>query len=386
MITIKASNTIFRFINRAARDFRIARKGLRRSPELYLIALAILAGCQTVAQSPPQKEQKAQEVIPVKLESLTSEEGVIPIMSSGVVAAQEEVKLSFKIGGVISAVYVQEGQQVKKGQLLARLDPAEINAQVAQAEIALEKSERDLKRVAQLYADTVATLEQVQDLTTAKNVAEQNLKIATFNQQHATIHAPVSGRILKRFAEKGEVIGPGNPVFFLAATHTAQVVRISLADVDLVKVQMGDRAEVSFDAWPGQIFEARVNEMAAGANPMTGTFDVELKLTKSPQSLRNGFIGKVKVFPSSRMAWVKVPISAVVEADAEMATIYVPNEDGESFEPVYLKHYQIGNGFITVSPDQLDGVSKLITEGARYLKPGAKISIVNPTLKSMSSK
>ena len=381
MTTINSSNTIH---HPPSTVYRITTVG-RRSFAVRFLFLLFLAGCQTVAQS-PQNQQKPQEIIPVKVESLSSEDGVIPIISSGVVAAQEEVKLSFKIGGIISAVYVQEGQQVKKGQLLARLDPAEINAQLSQAKIALEKSERDLNRVQQLYEDTVATLEQVQDLTTAKKVAEENLKIASFNQQHATIYAPVSGRVLKRFAEKGEVIGPGNPVFFLAATNTAQVVRISLADVDLVKVQMGDKAKVSFDAWPGQTFDASVNEIAAGANPMTATFDVELKISGAPTSLRNGFIGKVSLFPSSQASRVKIPITAVVEADAETAMIYIPGEDGQSFEPLRLKHYEIGNGFITISPDQVKGITQLITDGARYLKPDSRISIIHPRPQTISAK
>jgi len=89
---------------------------------------------------------------------------------------------------------VKEGEDVSKGQLLASLDLTEIDAQVSQSKNNLEKTKRDLERGQRLLKDSAATLEQIQNLQTAFNVADENFRIASFNRQFSTIHANASGR------------------------------------------------------------------------------------------------------------------------------------------------------------------------------------------------
>jgi len=113
--------------------------------------------------------------IPVKTTPVKQEEIVTLIHTSGKLFSEAEMKLSFKIGGIIEEIFVDEGQQVHKGKLLAKLDQAEIEAQVNQAKNAFEKANRDRDRVYKLYEDSVATLEQLQDATTGLEIVKSNL-------------------------------------------------------------------------------------------------------------------------------------------------------------------------------------------------------------------
>src|SRR5581483_2717579 len=113
---------------------------------------------------------------------------------------------------------VKEGDHIIKGQLLATLDLTEINAQVQQAAQSVEKVQRDVNRVKNLYNDTVATLEQVQNTNTQLSVAEENLRIARFNQQYAQIRATENGTILKKLMNEGELAAAGAPVFAMNGT------------------------------------------------------------------------------------------------------------------------------------------------------------------------
>jgi multidrug efflux system membrane fusion protein len=343
---------------------------------IIVLTLLVIAGCK---ENPANNAAEAPntQIIPVKVEPVMENQTVSPILTSGVVAANEEIRLSFKIGGVIRSLYTKEGAWVKKGQLLARLDPQEINAQVAQAESGLAKAQRDLDRAQKLYQDTVTTLEVVQNLTTALEVAESQLKVAKFNQQYAEIYAPASGRILKKFAQEGEMIGPGNPVYYLAATNSPQVIRTSLTDVDVVKINYGDKAQVFFDAWPRDTFSAKVSEIAAGTDPMTGTFEVELSLDAYPKAVKNGFIGKVQLLPSREENRVLIPIAAVVEANADVATIYIPGDTPDQVTKLKLKNYRIENDHVSVFKADLKGARMVITDGAPYLKAESQVNIVN---------
>ncbi|GAB4415586.1 MAG: efflux RND transporter periplasmic adaptor subunit [Bacteroidia bacterium] len=336
---------------------------------LYIALLA--AACTSRAEETPA----AAQAIPVALAPIVFTQEAPAIHSSEQIGSKEEMRLSFKVGGIITAVYVQEGSRVQQGQVLARLDPVEIDAQVRQAQAAADKARRDLERIERLYADTVATLEQVQDLRTALSVAESQLEIATFNQQQAVIKAPAGGRVLKRFAERGELISPGAPVYFLAADNSSQVLRMSVSDVEVVDIRPGDRAELRFAPYPGEVFGAQVSEIAAAADPRTGAFEVELSLAPSPLTLKNGFVGQVTLFPAGRETRARIPMGAVVEAGSDWLRIYVP--DSAHARLLRLGGYELGDSFLSVPAASLTGYTHVIEAGAKYLSPGSPIQVID---------
>ncbi|MGB0525262.1 MAG: efflux RND transporter periplasmic adaptor subunit [Flammeovirgaceae bacterium] len=327
-----------------------------------------------------EKEQSsvqpsASKPINVKVINVKATNQPLPIISSGVLSSKSETKLSFKVGGIIEQIFVEEGQRVRKGQLLARLEQAEINARVRQAQSAVDKSERDLKRAQNLYADSVATLEQVQNAKTGLEVAASNLKIALFNQKYAAIYAPSNGKVLKRFAERQELIGPGTPVFFIGATTGAQVIRIGLADKDVVRLKIGDKAEVTFDAYRGETFSAKVSELAASSDPRTGTFEVELTLAASDLVLKKGFVGKVKIYPSNQASHYRLPLGALVEATHDRAYVYTPSADGQKATRLMVRPLDIGSNFFVVPADDLKGANQVIMDGNMYLGENTAIRI-----------
>lgn len=352
---------------------------------ITLAGLLLTTACSTEPAQEAQSEP-AIKAVPVRIEPIRTALRSEAIRTSGMVASQEEVKLSFKIGGIIRQVRVKEGQYVKKGQLLARLETTEINAQVTQAQASVAKAKRDLERVQALYADSVATLEQVQDLTTAKEVAEANLQIATYNQQYAEIYAPVSGRILRKLAETGELTGPGAPIFILGASQGAPIIRVGLTDRDVVQVRMGDEAAVTFDAWPGKTFSAAVNQIAASANPGSGLFEVELVLDTKGYTIKDGFIGKVSLSPIAPEGMVQVPMNALVEADQNRLVVYTPDAAQTHAERLEINGYVLGDSFVSVSREALAGHEFLITDGVRYLKPDATIEVISDTDPTLSQK
>jgi multidrug efflux system membrane fusion protein len=193
------------------------------SSTLAAVALlaVVLLGCGAEAERSDAPETAPT---PVKTTPATARTTPLPIRTSGQLASQAEVQLAFKVGGIIQDLRVDEGDQVRAGQTLARLDLSEIDAQVQEAKSALEKAQRDLKRTRQLYRDSVATLAEKQNAETAVETAEARLQTARFNREHAVIEAPESGRILRRHAEAGEQVGPGTPVLTLGATGRGWVV------------------------------------------------------------------------------------------------------------------------------------------------------------------
>ena len=340
-----------------------------------LLALLVSSACKPeyARQDPIGTEPRT-----VVVESLTSTNAPIPIESSGIVSSKIEAKLSFKIAGVVQRILVEEGQRVKKGQLLANLNLAEINAQVVQAQNAVDKAERDFARIERLYHDSVATLEQLQDLKTSVAVNRADLRIARFNQQYAQIVAPSDGKILKRFVEQGELVAAGSPVITYGSEgQDAYIMRVSLADIDVVTLLAGDSASIQFDAYPGRTFSASVTEIAEAADPFTGTFEVELTLNQSKLAIKNGLIGRSSIYPSNQSPYVKISMNALVEGHQQKASVFFYDDQSGQAILSELKPLHIDNTFFTVPADSLLLVKKVITEGSAYIRHG---DIVTPNI------
>ncbi len=337
------------------------------------LLLFLLTSCKTDYPGQEATTAPVDAPVPVEVVPLSLSTATIPIEAGGAIGAKEEAKLSFKVGGIISQVNAKEGQYVRRGTVLARLNSTEIDAQVRKAQQAKEKLERDLERTKKLYAEQAATLEQVEGLTTALEVASSDLEIAGFNQVYAKITAPVSGRIVKRFAERGELIGPGTPVFLMIGEGKGSyVLRVGVADRDVLTLALGDRAEVRLDAYQGAVVPATVTEIAAAADPRTGTFEVEMTLDPQGKTLRNGFIGRASIYPSQQAEHYRLPLDALVEGEGRNVRIFYPDGQGRAVAKTVRFSRLLDDEFV-VPATELAGITEIITKGAAYLTEGRAI-------------
>ena len=338
--------------------------------------LAVLSSCgKSKAENATQKAEDT-EVISVRTVKVEQKTVTHDIIGSGMLSSKAESRPSFKIGGVIAKIYVKEGDNISQGQLLATLDLTEINAQVAQAQMSVDKTDRDMKRVKNLYADTVATLEQLQNVTTGADVAKRTLDIAKFNRRFAEIRATKSGKVLKKMMNEGELAGPGTPIFVInEAISSDWVVRVGVSDRDWAALRIGNTASLTFDAYPNQTFAGRITKLADYADPMSGTFEIEI--TVSPKNNTRfvlGMYAHVKMTPSTATTMTVVPIEALVEGNGTEGVVFAPNDSGGVIR-VPIKIAFIGGKEIGVSG--LERIQTVITDGVTYLNEKSKVKIVN---------
>jgi RND family efflux transporter MFP subunit len=311
----------------------------------------------------------AVRIAPVAIEAIAR-----PVLATGTVGPKEEVTLSFKVGGIIGRVLVDEGRVARAGDTLAVLDLSEIDAGVTRARSAAEKAERDLARAQRLYADSVATLEQTQDAQTGRDVAAAELTTALFNRRYAVILAPTAGVILRRTVEPGELVNSGTPILTMGSRSRGNVVRVALADRDAVRVALGDQAEVRFDALPDTPFAGWVSQIGAAADPMTGTYRVEVAV-RGAQSLASGLVGQVAIRPKPSRPLPLVPVEALLEADGAQAAVFALSPDGRHAERrIVTIDFRSGDRVAIAAG--LQNVRAVITDGAAYLDDGAAVTIL----------
>ncbi len=344
---------------------------MNRAVSLLMLSIAIVGCARGRAAAPGARAEApvAVRVAPVTLERVTQ-----PVTATGTLGPKEEVPLSFKVGGVIAQMRVDEGQSVRAGDTLALLDLSEIDAAVIRARSAAEKAERDLTRAQRLYGDSVATLEQAQNAETGRDVARAELETATFNRRYAIIVASASGVILKRSAEPGELVQAGMPILKLGSHARGVVVRAGLADRDVVRVRLGDRAVVRFDAFPDRTFEGTVTELAGASDPMTGTYDVEVTVPLAASRLASGLVGQVEIRPAATHTVALVPIESLLEADGSHATVFAASADGRRAERRSVTIAFLTGDRVAVTSG-LEGVTTVVTDGAAYLDDGSTLRI-----------
>jgi multidrug efflux system membrane fusion protein len=336
-----------------------------------LTAFTLLAGCGK------QAAPEADRPTPVRVQHASSGPAVPPIDTSGVVATKHEMRLSFKMGGVVRRIFVQEGDVVKQGQRLAEIELTEVNSQVEQARQMADKAQRDLKRGENLYADQVISLEQLQDLRTQSAMAAAQYNSAQFNQGYSVISAPRDGKVLRKLAEERELVPAGSPVLVFGESGRGYVVRAALADREIVNVKLGDKGEIRMDAFPGQPMTGTIVEIASAAEERTGMFPIEVQFDSPPPRLVSGLVTRLRLAPSTEAPPLTyVPMSALVEGDGDRASVFVV--DGGK-----AQRRSVRVAFITADSIALEsGIATgeaVVTDGALYLENGEAVEILRDT-------
>lgn len=347
---------------------------MRRMQSLSLaLVVALIAACS--GGTPPASAVSA--AAPVRAVPVESAPVSAQVRAVGVLAPRDEIRLAFKVGGVIDSISVEAGDPVRRGQLLAVLKRGEIDASVAQASEGVQKSRRDLERAARLRADEVTTDEQVQDLTSAYNVARAGLDAARFNARYARIEAPNDGIVLARLAQPDELVQGGQPILLLGDTSTGWVVKTALADRDAVRVELGGAAEVTFDAFPGKSFSGKVTRIAAASDPMTGTFEVEIDIAADGARFVRGLVGKVTLDldATGAAAATLIPVSSLVEANGRVATVFVLDAKATSARRKQISVGSIVGDQVVVNAG-LNLGERVITDGAAWLTDGRSVRVV----------
>jgi len=217
---------------------------------IALISVAFITSCGYKNEN--RESLETGNIIPVKVATVQSENVSGNISATGLISTENEAKLSFKIGGVIDKIFVNEGQFIRKGQLLATLKITEINSQLAQANLAMEKAQRDYARANNLYKDSVATLEQLQNAKTGLDVAKKSVDVVVFNRQFASITATADGFVTKKIANEGEVVSSGAPVLAINEIRNASdwELKVGLTDKEWAIISPGQKAIVNWMHFP----------------------------------------------------------------------------------------------------------------------------------------
>lgn len=281
-------------------------------------AVLALAGCgKAVPEARPDAPPQ------VRIARVGGVGSVAEVSGVGTVALRRESQLGFTSPGRVLRVMVNEGDQVRPGQLLASLDATSVSADVARAVAERDRAGAEYRRSETLLRQGWVTRPRVESARAAYLAAQAQVSAAGFQRGAASVTAPGAGIVLARLVEPGQVVAAGTPVIVLGEAASGLVLRVPLSDRDAARVRPGAPAVVTVDALGPEPFAGQVVEVGGRADRATGTFAVEVALPPAP-GLRSGQIGSVRIVARDAAATIpRVPPTAVFAARAGEGFVYI---------------------------------------------------------------
>jgi len=317
-----------------------------------------------------------EETIPVKLLTVNKLENENSVSATGLLTTINEAKYSFKIGGVIDRITANEGQFFKKGQLLATLKVTEIEAQLSQANLGYEKAKRDYTRALNLYRDSVATLEQLQNAKTGLDIAQKNIDAIAFNKKYAYIYAAADGFVTQKMANEGEVVSGGTPILSINETSGSDdwVLKLGVTDKEWSAIETGNKVSVILDAFPGKIFPGIVFRKSQAADQASGSLQVEVRPALTNIKPAMGMFGKAIINVGNKTVLPTIPYEAVIEADGNNAFVFIPVDSSRVKRlPIVIERF---NNKEVIVKSGLENVSAIVVSNSAFLNERSIITIV----------
>ncbi|KAF1045780.1 MAG: Macrolide export protein MacA [Herbaspirillum frisingense] len=358
----------------------------RLAPPLLALSLAImLAACS----KPAPVAEAPREVVVLQAQQRNGAQGLhLPAE----VQSRFVTAMSFRIAGQLVERRVHLGDAVRKGQVVARLDPAdaEHNAASARAELAsarqhLDAAEKQLKRDTEQARDNLISAQQLEQSQDAQAAALAQLKaaqaraaVAGNQRDYTSLVAEHDGVISAEQANTGDVLSAGQPVFSLAWSGAVDVVT-DVADNQVARIRPGTQASVTLPALPGRTFSGRVREVSPAADPQSRTYRVKVTLEQPDAALRLGMTGEVAIAPAAQgqqEAQVMVLPATALFHKGDKPAVWVVRADGQlELRPVTVSAY--GERSIALS----QGVAaddKVVVQGVHTLTAGEKVKAIAP--------
>ncbi len=335
-------------------------------------AAAILNGNKAKMQEQTELAKKVNATTPVQIAEVKSEIAGGTLAATGTFAPSKEITVVTEVAGKVIGLMADEGQHVKKGQVLARIDFATIEADLRSAEATLQKLKTDKVRHERLVAGGGVTQSQLDDINLNYVNAEARVITARKKLADTYIKAPFSGYINQRFIEEGTYVAVGKETFEIVETnHLTMNVKVS--EMQVLSVANAKVVHVMADVYPGATYPAKVKFIAAKADANLN-FPVELEITNvKDKPLRAGMYGRATFEISREREALVIPRAALLGSIND-AQVYVLNGDAVQLKRIVATSH--GENTIEV----VEGLSigeKVVTNGQINLIDGAPVTVLN---------
>ena len=291
------------------------------------------------------------------------------VVASGRIAAPFRVDIGSQIVGTVAEVPVAEGQAVRAGQVLIRVDSAEARANLLQAQATYANAQAQYERNKRLSEGGFIGKSALDDLWQKLEVARTGVEAARAKLAYATIVAPRDGVLIARDVERGDVVQPGKALMVLSPAGETQVV-LQIDERNLSRLKLGQPALASVDAYPQERIPAEVVYINPGVDAQRGTVEVKLRIPHPPEYLKQDMTVSADIEVARSPGALAVPAEAVRDTAGAKPWVLVDRNGRAERRAVTLGLR--GNGILEIRSGLEEGDVVLVS-GATQVAPGQRV-------------
>ena len=294
----------------------------------------------------------------------------------GNVETDQNVVLNAEYSGVLTSIYVKEGQRVSKGQRLAKIDDGGLSSQVAQQEAQLALAKTTFERQERLWEQKIGSEIQYLQAKTNYEAAKNTTNQLRSQLGKTIITAPFSGVIDDIIADPGQVVVPGQTPIIRLVNLSDMYVKASIPETYLTNIKKGTRVEVNL-ASINENFTGTVRQVSNYINPNNRSFEIQVEIPNKDGNVKPNLIATVKVNDYSAENAITIPENILQEnaAGETIAYIYKPIDDSTGVAKRIIIETGLSYGNHTEVKSGLKKGDTIIKEGAKTLRDGQKVTI-----------
>jgi membrane fusion protein (multidrug efflux system) len=320
------------------------------------------------------KDAKANAAAAIPVEVAKPIRGEMLAMYSGTATleAEADAEIIAKVGGEVRRILVEEGDQVRAGQVLAVLDDRQLRLQAAQTRAALAKSERDFNRQVELHEKGLVSAGAFEGLKYDLDNQRAADDIARLSLSYSDIRAPFAGVVSARHVKLGQEIAVGTSMFRVT-DPTPLKAAVYVPERELARLKIGQAASISVDALAGRAFPAIVKLVGPTVDAATATFKVTLEVNDPKGDLKPGMFSRVGIVFERRAEALTIPRIALLDTDGASNVFLVT---GGKAEQRTIKTGLSNAGKVEVV-EGLTGTEQVVVVGQNGLKDGNPVRVVS---------
>jgi membrane fusion protein (multidrug efflux system) len=348
---------------------------------LRALALVLVSGGLTVllsacgsSDASTTADTKAREdaAVPVEVASPLRGEMRATYSGTATLEAEGDAEVIAKVQGELTELRVEEGDRVKIGDLLARLDGRQLRLEVAQVEAELAKLERDYRRQIELNAKGLVAAGAFEGLKYDLDTLRARRDLAQLQLSYTQIRAPFGGVVATRSVRVGQTVQPGTALFRITDPSPLKA-QVFVPERELQRLRVGQPAAVQVDAVPGRMFPAQVSLVAPTVDARTATFKVTVEVDDASAVLKPGMFARIGIVFERKQQALQIPRVALVETDGERS-VFVVQQGLARQRSVTTGLTDAGNVEITGGIKEGEQV---VIVGQSGLKDGNKVRVVS---------
>lgn len=319
----------------------------------------------------PRGGEPARPPVPVAVKPAAVGSIASYYTATATLAAEKEAEVLARVAGVVEALDCEEGDMVREGDELLRIDNAEYLYRMQQAEAAREELESRYDRMKKMIDQNLVSAEEFESIQNDLESARAEEGLARLNLSYTRVKAPFSGRVVTRHVDVGQNINPGTPLFVLS-DFDPLLARIHVPAKEFNKLKVDQPVDLVLES-NGKRLSGRIKLISPVIDPSSGTIKVTVEIHDYPAGTRPGDFAQVSIVTERRLDSTLVPKIAVVTDRGEQV-VYVAADSTAERRVVEVGFQDDDNAEIIsgVEPGQ-----PVIVKGQRSLKHGQRIKILD---------